>query len=76
MFIIFIHKKLYPENGSQMGESTIIVQSIKRKTKNMKGSSRENKKPIKKRFLVFLVAVREVRDELSTGIGMTNLVYI
>ena len=84
MFIIYLFgKDLYPANertanGSQMGVNTIIVQFIKRKTKNTEGSNRINKKTIKKwtfkgflsllvSFLTFLVAVG------STGIGM---VYI
>jgi hypothetical protein len=88
VFIIYLFgEDLYPANertanGSQMGVNTIIVQFIKRKTKNTEGSNRINKKTIKKwttikgilsllvLLLTFLVTVG------STGIGMMNLVYI
>ena len=86
MFIIYLFgKDLYPANetanGSQMGVSMIIVQIIKRKIKNMEGSNRINKKTIKIRpskgllslLVLFLVSLVTVG---STGIGMTNLLYI
>ena len=86
MFIIYLFgKDLYPANetanGSQMGVSTIIVQVIKRKTKNTEGSNRISKKTIKKRpskrllslLVMFLVSLVTVG---SMGIGMTNFLYI
>ena len=84
LYYIFIWKRFIPSKREDCKRelNTIIVQFIKRKTKNTEGSNRINKKTIKKRTtikgilsllvlsLTFLVAVG------SMGVGMTNLVYI
>ena len=81
LYYIFIWKRFIPSKREDCKREPngIIVQFIKRKTKNTEGSNRINKKTIKRwtikgslsllvSFLTFLVAVG------STGIGMMNLV--